>query len=287
MSYLTGTGIQLAKQSLAVLKQKKSLILFPLLGTIVILAVFIAGLTPLFKIEKAAWINPHAISKMTVVLFYLIILILFFVAHLFTILFNAGLIACTVKHIKGEPYTISTGFKIMLFRFPILYLWTSLMTTLGAYVRLVEYWSDRWPTSKMATDTLAGLPWLMATFLMTPILTIEPTHPWHAIKRSAQLFKNTWGMCGVSNISIGKITVPLRMISFLPLLIALFIGGKTLLIVGSIITAILFFGISTAVSALHATLTSALYLHANGVNVSPYYDIELLKKAFCPVKKRA
>lgn len=287
MSYFSGTGILLAKQSLAILKQKKSLMIFPLLSTIVVLAVFIAGLTPLFKIEATAWVNPTAVSKTTVVIFYLILLALFFVAHFLTILFNAGLTTCIAKHIQGEPYKISAGFKTLFFRFPLLYLWASLMTTLGGYVRVSEYWSDRWPTSKMAVDTLAGLPWLRATFLMTPVLAIEKINPWRAIKRSAQLFKNTWGTGVVPNLSIEKITLPLRILSFIPVLIALMIGNKILLTIGGIITAILFFSISTAASALQSTLTTALYLHANGINVSSFYDIELLKQAFCPVKQKS
>lgn len=285
MSYFTGTGILLAKQSLAILKQKKSLIIFPLLSTIVILAVFIAGLTSLFKIEATAWVNPKAVSKATVIIFYLIFLALFFVVHLLTILFNAGLITCTTKQITGEPYTISSGFKTVCFRFPMLYLWASLMTTFGGFVRIAEYWSDRWPASKMATDLLAGLPWLMATLLMTPIVAIEKINPWRAIKRSAHLFKNTWGTSVVSNIGIEKITLPLRVISFIPLIIAMIIGSKTLLIVCGIITAILFFSISTAALALQSTLISALYLYANGIDVASFYDVELLKNAFCPTKK--
>src|SRR3990167_91103 len=138
MSYFTGTGIQLAKQSLAILKQKKSLIIFPLLGTILLLATYFAVLTPLFKIDANAWLNPSAVSKTTVVLFYLALLVLFFVAHLLTIVFNAGLTTCVTKHIKGESYTILSGFKTMFFRFLVLYLWTSLMTSLGAFVRLME-----------------------------------------------------------------------------------------------------------------------------------------------------
>ncbi|OGT43814.1 MAG: hypothetical protein A3F13_01530 [Gammaproteobacteria bacterium RIFCSPHIGHO2_12_FULL_40_19] len=286
MSYLTGTGIQLAKQSLAILKQKKSLILFPILSTVIVLAVFITGLTPLFKIEAIAWTNPSAVNKTTVVIFYFIFLALFFIAHLFTTLFNVGLTDCIIKHLKNEPYTIGAAFKRMFFRFPRIYLWVSLMTSFGVFVRIVEYWSDHWPSSKTATDTLAGLPWLVATFLVTPILTIENINPWRAIKRSAQLVKNTWGAPITSNIAIGKITVPLKIIAFLPVLIMLLIGGKTKLLIGSIITSLLFFSIGTVASAIHCTLTSALYLYANTVNISPNYDAELLKNAFCPVKKR-
>src|SRR3990167_2154701 len=111
MSYLTGTGIQLAKQSLAILKQKKSLILFPILSTVIVLAVFITGLTPLFKIEAIAWTNPSAVNKTTVVIFYFIFLALFFIAHLFTTLFNVGLTDCIIKHLKNEPYTIGLPLK--------------------------------------------------------------------------------------------------------------------------------------------------------------------------------
>ena len=137
----------------------------------------------------------------------------------------------------------------------------------------------------MATNTLAGLPWLMATFLITPVLTVENINPWHAIKQSAQLFKNTWGTEIVSNTSIGIMTFPLKIIALLPLVIVFFMGGKTELIIGGTISSVLFFGISTIISALHCMLTSALYLHANHTNISAYYDIELLKNAFRPIKK--
>ena len=283
MSYFKGTGIQLAKQSLAILKEKRSLFIFPLLSAICLITLYFAVLIPLFKIEANAWLHPGSVNKTTFVIFYLALLALFFVSHLITIVFNTGLTSCTIKHIKGEPYTISSGFKTMIFRFPLLYLWTTLMTSLGAYVRLVEYWSDNWPTFRFATDTLAGLPWLKATFFMTPVLTIEKINPWHAIKRSAHLFKNTWGTSVVAKTCIKRITFPLRGIAFLPALIVVIIGGKTVLIIGGITTSIMFLSISTVVAALNCTLTSALYLHATGVNVSAFYDIALLKDAFQPI----
>jgi hypothetical protein len=115
---------------------------------------------------------------------------------------------------------------------------------------------------------------------MLPILLAEKCSAPEAIKRSAALISAKWGVARRVSIKGSTMILWTRIASFLPAFIALLIGGKTILIVGSIITAVLFLSVSSINAAALIMAISALYLCAIDVNTSPYYDADALKSAF-------
>jgi len=279
------TELQLSKQSLAIIQQKKSLLIFPIAHVVINLLLLATVLAPLITLEKTAW-EIGKISEKSYFIFFMIVLLYFAVTNLITLIFNAALSFCAIQHIQNKPYTIGGGLKTALSRVATLYCWKVLMVTFGAYVRFSEYWLDDWPTSSTATNVLCGVRWRIAVLFIVPVLIIENLGPWNAVKRSAQLLKNTWGTSLIYRARANMIVFIISLIALLPFFIGLFVGHETAITLGTSVSAVLLIIITVFHSATQIILVSALYLFANGVDASRYYDTALLKEAFRSMGKK-
>lgn len=277
-------GAQLAKHSIAIIKQKKSLLIFPIIGSLMVFILFCIAFLPLAKIEVNTW-ETHHIAVSTFFIFIAILLLFFSVVHLITQLCRGALCACAIKHLKGEPYTINTGFKAIFARLSVFYLWVMVMTTFGIGVILCQYWMDNWHTKKIATHLLAGLSWIIATYFVIPVLIVENLGPIDAIKRSAHLIKTHWGSPLILRTGTTALFFALELATLIPFIVATFMGGKTNIMIGTIITVFLFLCVSIFNTASRVITSCALYLFATGVSTH-CFDSELLKKAFHPTKNR-
>lgn len=280
MTNAASIGISLAKQCLAILRKKKSLLLFPFISTIFTVIALVACLYPIAHTEKLLFLNPKAVTREMLVVYYVLFLILFFLSHLFVAFANAGLAYCIDKELRKEPYTITQGFISIFKHAPRLYFWTTIMTSFGIFVRFAEYWSDRWPNSKLETELLAGLPWLMASFFVIPLLIIENLPTFSALKKSAHLFRSAWGKEVIAQHNINFIIAPLRIVSVIPAVIGVLIDHHTALIIGSTFTAITFLSISILNLTRYAILTQAFYFYAEKIPLSEHFEMDTLKCAF-------
>ncbi|MCX7125070.1 MAG: DUF6159 family protein, partial [Gammaproteobacteria bacterium] len=145
---------------------------------------------------------------------------------------------------------------------------------------VTQYWWDNWPKTKTAKNWLSNLSWVTATFFVTPILLYETRSATQAVRRSAELVKKHWGNVLVSQLNIRMNAWTIHLLSLIPTFIALLIGGKIIIIIGSTITVILFLIIFSVSCTLRLILGAALYLFAKEHDLSAYYDVDLLKNAF-------
>ncbi|MCX7125071.1 MAG: hypothetical protein NTU49_04830, partial [Gammaproteobacteria bacterium] len=97
--------IELTKQTLAILKKNKNLLIFSIINNFIALGLFTAVGIPIYRIESIAWKTNHLSPKMYFIYFGLILL-LFSVHHFINMLFNAGLTHCAIKKLKGEKYKL-------------------------------------------------------------------------------------------------------------------------------------------------------------------------------------
>ena len=73
--------------------------------------------------------------------------------------------------------------------------------------------------------SLVGLAWSLVTFLVLPVLVIEQIGPIQAVKRSAELFKHTWGENMIANAGIGIVALVATLVGVLPCLLLIAVGG--------------------------------------------------------------
>ncbi len=278
------TSLMLIKQSMAIIRQRLSLLIFPCVSTILILVCIALISMPLVEKETIA-LKTNYISGMNYFIFLAAVLFLFALINMISLLFNAALTTCALKHMKHESYTVMDGFKAAFARLGKLFLWKIFMDTAGIIIRFLEYWMDSWPTFYIAKHILQNVKLRIAIFFVTPILMTEKLSLLSTVKRSAYLIKNNWGASQQYNVNIGIILFALNIISLLPALVAFLMGGKIIIIIGSTISTILLLSMSIIHSASHDILGAGLYLYANGVEMSEFYDTQLLRNAFEVVKK--
>ncbi|MCX7121129.1 MAG: DUF6159 family protein [Gammaproteobacteria bacterium] len=270
---------QLAKQTLAIIKQNRRVLIFPILSNLIALALFTLAAIPIYNIESTVAKTNHLGAK-DMIFFIAILSVLFSIAHLSTLLFNAALSVYANKTLQGRKNSLSDGFKALITFFPKLMKWNNIMTTFGCIVCVIEYWSDHWLSSKIASRYLCNLTWTTATYFILPVLLFEKKNQTQSIKHSATLIKNNWGTVLVSKMNIRLNTMGIHILSLIPALIAFLIGGKIIISIGSTLTVIAFIIVFSINTAIRIALCNALYLFANGYDLSKFYDVNLLKNAF-------
>ncbi|MCX7125072.1 MAG: DUF6159 family protein [Gammaproteobacteria bacterium] len=280
------TGIQIAKQSFSVLKKHKILLIFPVVSMILILTTlpFIFLLT--LKLAKLTMPHGHFHLDTKVIIGVFTVLFLLY-AHWVTVLCNSALSACALKHIKGETYSVLSGFKQMFMRFSTLSLWALISGTVGIIIQIIDCLVRKNITFEIISNYLMEFAWAVASFFVLPIMMTENLSPTAAIKRSTQLIKENWGASLVSYTGIGLILFFLICASFVPLLLALHFGGKNNIRIGGGATLILFLVVTIFSSAVTSISKCAIYLYATTHKTACVndYDFSLFKDAFQSGKK--
>lgn len=279
------TGLQLAKQSLVIIQENKKLLIFPAISSILTTAIFIFAIEPIYKLEDQAW-RAKQVSHETIYIAFAAILIGFILINMILLTFNTAMTACVMKHIQKEPYRIRFAFKIMITHAWKLYCYKIVMTTAAPVIRFLEYWYDGWFETPFATKFLSRLNIMTGIILVLPVIVDENCGPIDAIKRSAFLIENNWGTNLISRVGIAGAMIIIHILSLIPIIAAVLIGGKINLIIGGVLTMILFLTASTMNSATQIVLTSALYLFAIGKDVSHYFDHNLLRVAFSQRRRK-
>jgi hypothetical protein len=133
---------------------------------------------------------------------------------------------------------------------------------------------------------LVGIAWALVTYLVVPILVLEGVGTVDAVKRSAAMFKRTWGENMVGNLGLGLVTFLAMLVGF-----ALIGGGAALgaaadnavvaaplVLIGVVWVAVVIAGSA----ALGGIFRVALYRYAaDGVTPVAFGDIDLAQ-AFRP-----
>jgi hypothetical protein len=258
-----GNSWVLVKQSFAILRSDKELMLFPVLSAlscVLVTALVCAGgavtVYPSLKAEIA--VNPHwqpSPSLMTGSLFTFYLVNYFVMAF-----FNTALVAAAAVRLDGGHPTLRDGLSLAWARKGVIFQWAVLAATVGTVLKLIE---QRANLIGRIVTRLLGLAWTLASFFVVPILAFEKLGPMEALRRSARLFTETWGEEVVGGLSFGLIFFLLGLPGFLlPLLGLTWAQVPGLLVgLGLMILYILLLAITS--SATHGIFVAALYRYAN------------------------
>ena len=134
-------GWQLAKTSLAIIEEEKSLLLFPVLSTLALIMVcatffgggyFIFGeelLTAADTAETGAAVSPFA---------YVLAFLYYFVTYFVIIFFNSALVHCAVQILNGEQTSLSEGLEFATSKLDKILAWTSIAATVGLLLKILQ-----------------------------------------------------------------------------------------------------------------------------------------------------
>src|SRR4029079_1867553 len=180
-------SIALTKASLGVLRSDKELLVFPLLSfvaLVVVLAIFAVPIIAIIAGSPSG--EPVRNNPVLLVLgfgFYI-------VAPAVGYFFNTALVGAALIRLDGGDPSVGDGLRIAFKRLPSIVIYAVIAATIGYALRAI---ARRAGFLGALFVGAIGVSWSIATFLVVPILAAEGISPVGAIKRSAQLLRQTWG----------------------------------------------------------------------------------------------
>jgi len=212
----------LFKASWSVLREDKTLLLFPILSSLASLVVIASFAIPVITLlttdetlrnevittmnqaeetnpspsETAAATSPTGDTGDAVIpegweiAGYAYLFAFYFVTSFVVIFFNAALIAAANERFQGRPTGVGAGIRVALKRLPQILGWTLVATTVNLILRAIE---ERVGLVGKIIVGLIGVGWAIAIYFAIPAVVLEGVGPIGAIKRSGQTIRKTWG----------------------------------------------------------------------------------------------
>lgn len=186
------------------------------------------------------------------------------VASAATVIFNVALAFAATDRIEGRTPTVSGALAQAWGRKGIIFQWALLSAVVGTAIRLLE---ERLGLVGRILGFAGGLAWLVATYLVIPVLAFEDVGPIEAIKRSSSMFKNRFGTVARSGLRFGVLFGAASILAAIVLVvgIALAAAGSATLVVGVVVAVLGFgslIGISMYASAAGIYMRTILYRFA-------------------------
>lgn len=262
---------ELAKQSWGVLKTNPSLVLFPIISSVVAILVTATFFIPLYIAvgpENIRHLPPYA---------YVVMFGYYLVSYFVIIFFNAGLVYCANEVLNGRPAAFADGINASLRKMGPILGWALLSATVGMILRTI---SERVGLIGQIVVALLGGAWNVVTFFTVPMLVIEGVGPVQAMKGSWAVIKKAWGETLIGNAGIELALFALGVWPFF-LIIPAAVIGSTPLLIATIAFIVLYFLILAAIgSAMTGIYQVAVFSYARGGTVPPGFTQDMMQTAF-------
>lgn len=282
MSGRFSRGWALTKESWAVVRADRSLIVFPVvsgIAAIVTAAVFFGVGAGIADASDQSWV----VIPFVVVGLYLLIVIGIFC--------SVALTACAARALEGHDTTFGEGIAAARQRFGIILQWALVQFVVGALMAALEALLKDGAGAIVGNIVggIANLAWTVATYFAIPAIALEGLGPKAALKRSAHVVKERWGE-GV--IGAGAIGLIFMLAGFLPAIALIAVGvvivnssaiGAGVLIAVGVLVFIVALMLQTTVVSVFKV---ALFRFATEDAVLGTFERDQLEHAFKPKKGR-
>ncbi|MBI3550627.1 MAG: hypothetical protein HY078_16445 [Elusimicrobia bacterium] len=144
------------------------------------------------------------------------------------VFFNIAFLLSVRRLLNGQPASFSQGLYAAWERRAEITKWAVFSATVMMVIELARNVSENWLTRRLLGAINLG--WTLATFLAIPVLAVEGGAPIPAIRRSAELFRRTWGQTLAAGVGLGALNAILFVALGAVPAIALFIVGINALV---------------------------------------------------------
>ena len=264
------TTIELAKASWEVLKADKELIALPVISAIASIVVALSFLIPFGFLE-----GTEEVGTTEYVLLGALYLALAFV----TIFFNTALVHAANQRLSGGDPTLRSAIAGAMKHIPQIFVWALISATVSVILRAIQ---ERSGFLGRIVIGFVGLAWTLVTFLVIPVYVVEEVGAVDSIKRSAQLFKLTWGENVAAQVGFGLIGF-LAAIPFILIGALGFSAGGAVAAIAIVVAVIGVAVVSTVLAALNGIFQTALYHYASaGSTPGDFFNDQNFAHAFTP-----
>lgn len=274
---------QLVKESFAILRSDKQLMLFPVLSALsclVVTAMIVAGgVVSLLPSIKAAALAGQRWQPNQSPAYFLAIFAVYVVNYFIMVFFNVALVGVANSRLMGGSWTFRDGLELAWARKGTIFLWALLAATVGMILRTIE---ERMGLIGRIIMKIIGVAWALACYFVVPVLAFEDLTPFSAVKRSAKLFRDTWGERVAGGFSIGMVFLLLALPGFgiwIALTVAFGVKGMA---VGMALLFLYLITLSVVSSAVQGIFTAALYRYACFKQVPAAFTPALVTGAWTP-----
>jgi hypothetical protein len=265
-------SIQIFKESLGVLKQDKELVLFPAISGVVMLILTASFFIPIVLLSGA--VDGEFKGN---ALYYVLFFIFYLIGYFVVIFFNTGLIACVQIRLSGGDPKFSDGMQYAFGNLGKIAGWALISATVGMVLQMIRERAGIF--GRIAAGVL-GMAWNLITFFVIPVMIFESAGVIDSIKKSAALFKKTWGENVVLRFSLGLIMFLAALVGVVPIVLAALTESAALIIIVGAVVVLYWFALGIFGSALNGIFATALYNYATTGTVPTAFSPEVIAGAF-------
>ena len=270
----------LAKSSWAVLKADKELAAIPVisfLATMVVMA--LAGGGVYVSLTEKVTEPGNTTSVEATPLTYVVGAVGYLAITFVVTYFAAVLVSGAYQRLSGGNPTLGSAFSQASSRLGPIFAWAMLTGTVGLILQAIRSRAGFLGTFVV---NLVGMAWEIVTWLAVPVVVVEGTGAIDSLKRSAGLFKKTWGENLVAQGGFGL----LGMLLMLPALAIAMLVGVVIPVAGLLLAALWVAVVSVILSALNGIFRTALYMYAATDEAPAMFTHDELAGAFAPKRSR-
>ena len=254
------------KTSFSVLRKDKEILVFPIISFIACVLIVISFFAGFFFIGIPVIFDQPWL--LILIVFFLYILLFFIV-----IFFNTAVIGCAGIRLNGGDPTVSDGLHIAIKNIGRIFVWAIISATIGMILQAIRE-KGGWIGRIFAG--IFGIAWSYVTFFIIPVLIYEKKGVPTSIKRSAQLFKQTWGETIVGSFGFGIIFFLLALLGIIPIFLGFATTSNVGIIIGFFIAFIYWVILGAIASAINGIYVAALYQYATKKELPPQFDASLI-----------
>jgi hypothetical protein len=274
---------ELVKQSFAILRSDKELMLFPVLSAVsclIVTAVIATGGTIMMLPMRAAALAAGERFQPNQSPVFLLGMFTLYVANYFImVFFNVALVGVANSRLMGGSWTFRDGMELAWARKGTILQWALVAATVGMILRTLE---RRMGLIGNIIMRIIGVAWTLACYFVVPVLAFEDLTPIEAVKRSAKLFRDTWGEKVIGGFSLSLVSLVLMLPGIGLCFALMFLGGIKGLLFGTVLMILYFLLLSVFMSAVQGVFNAALYRYACFKQVPPAFDHDLVAAAWAP-----
>jgi hypothetical protein len=259
-----GRSYRMFKESLAILRQDKTLLMLPTLSgifTIVAAVGFVCAefLTGAFHMTTTTTGAGGSGDVVITPLGYAFLFVWYFVSWAIVLFFNVAIIHCAKLRFDGKPSSIGDGVQCALQHAPRILAWALVSATVGILLQVV---ADRNKIVGGIIKMIVGAAWAIATFFIVPVMIYENLSLWGSFKRSIELITKSWGEAAVSNVGVSTMISLLALPALALPIAGIMVGNQYGLFAGLAAMVLWWIFLGVLASALTGILRAALYNYA-------------------------
>jgi hypothetical protein len=277
----------IVSESLAILRQDKEILLFPIFSVLVTL--FVTALMSVFfffVLLGGAIVNgsPATGKEVSGALSYLVLFVDYVVIMFIANFFQAGLFVIVKGRFDGQDLSFSDGISGAMKKSGKIFMWSVISATVGVVLKFI---ADRSKLLGKILASILGAAWNILTFFSLPALVVGEIGVVDAFKESASVIRKKWGETIIINFGTGLVFF----FTYLSL-IALFViamvvvPSLTTALVGCLLLFIAIIVLSILSSTLNSIFKLAIFIYAQTGNIPEGFSQELIVGAVEKVEEQ-